>query len=56
MVNKVNISLKYFSVFLFTLDKLCEDAAYTIGLILLNEKAIEAKDANRKKSKIRLPL
>ncbi len=31
---------------------MCQDAAYTVGLILLNEKAIEATDANKKKSKL----
>lgn len=28
-----------------------KDAAYTIGLILLNEKAIEAVDSSKKKCK-----
>lgn len=35
---------------LYTLDVLCEDAAYTVGLILLNERAIDTTDANKKKS------
>ena len=36
---------------ILVLNVFCSDAAYTVGLILLNEKAIETTDANKKKSK-----
>ena len=39
------------SILFYYLNVFCSDAAYTVGLILLNEKAIETTDANKKKSK-----